>query len=348
MHFLKNIGFINSLPFNDNVNILTDKEAKKIKSNNCFDFFRFLFAFSLILAHFCTLVGVSQFWFIIGSMRVKAFFIITGFLVTFSFYRNNCNVLPFYRRRVVRIIPAYVCCIILCFLLGFTISSLSITDFFSSCQTYKYLFFNLFMLNWLEPELPQTFQSNILPQINGSLWSMKQEVIFYIIVPFFAYCTMKIKKNILAIVISIFIALIFNYLPLKAQFFLYFFAGASVFFWFNYFSKYINLILFISIATSIVSYIFKFQLITFFEPLIFAFVLIGCAYRLSFLAFFKKFNNITYGLYLYHFPIIQLLIHLGLDKYSILLCFIVTLIITIILAELSWHFVEKPLLDKYK
>ena len=53
------------------------------------------------------------------------------------------------------------------------------------------------------------------------------------------------------------------------------------------------------------------------ESLTFPIILVGVAYPCKSLNFFRKFDNITYGLFLYHFPIIQLLIHYGVAEYRL-------------------------------
>ena len=73
--------------------LISNEIIQRVRKDNCFDFLRYFFAFSLILVHFCTLTDTEQFWFISGQMRVKAFFTITGFLVVYSFIRrNNLNI----------------------------------------------------------------------------------------------------------------------------------------------------------------------------------------------------------------------------------------------------------------
>ena len=82
------------------------------------------------------------------------------------------------------------------------------------------------------------------------------------------------------------------------------------------------------------------------EPITFPLMLVGIAYCLKPLFFFKKFDNITYGLYLYHFPVIQTLILFGVPKQNNTIGFILTVIITSVLAAISWYAIEKPMMKK--
>lgn len=319
------------------MDLLNENITHEIRKDNCFDFLRYLFAFSLILAHFCTLTGIEQFWFITGSMRVKAFFTITGFLVTYSFLRRDCDILSYTKKRFARIIPAYITTIIFCMLVGWLVTSHTTADFWSSKQTWVYFFSNIFMANWLEPELPNTFQDNLWPQMDGSLWSMKHEVIFYFMVPFLIWSMKKIGKRIISIPVIILCLIIYPYTNVQTQYFTFFIGGMTLMLFFDIYNKYLKYIL----PASLVLFAFSEC-----ESLTFPIILVGVAYHCKSLNFFRKFDNITYGLFLYHFPIIQLLIHYGVAEYSLPLCFLLTIIITSILATLSWFYIEKPLMNR--
>ena len=69
--------------------LISQETTERVKRDNCFDFLRYFFAFSLILVHFCTLTNQEQFWFITGQMRVKAFFTIS--LLYKYWYSINCT-----------------------------------------------------------------------------------------------------------------------------------------------------------------------------------------------------------------------------------------------------------------
>lgn len=332
--------------------ILNDTIIQEVRKSNCFDFLRYLFALSLIIAHFCTLTNQEQFWFITGGMRVKAFFTITGFLVTYSFLRRDCQIKSYARKRFVRIIPAYVVCILVCLLVGWVVTSLPSGDFFASLQTWKYTVANLLMLNWLEPELPQTFQNNVVPQMNGSLWSMKQEVLFYVLVPFIVMIMHRIGKRVFIFPVIAICLVIYQKASIQTQYFMYFFSGMFYLLFFDWVSKQIRFILPVAIIAEAMVYVVRVPYLTEFcfaiEPLTFSALIIGIAYHCKPLNFFRRFDNVTYGLYLYHFPVIQVLILYGVKDYNIYLCFFLTLLITSIMASLSWFVIEKPLMNRYK
>lgn len=330
--------------------LLTERIVQDVRQDNCFDFLRYLFAASLIIVHFCTLTETEQFWFISGGGRVKAFFTITGFLVTYSFLRRKCDILSYARKRFVRIVPAYIACILFCLMIGIAVSSLKIQDFMSNNQTWRYIGTNLIMCNWLEPELPNTFQGNFMPQMNGSLWSMKLEVIFYCLVPFLIYFIGKTKKSAVLLFLAGFIA-IYNYVPVQIQYFTYFISGMTLLIYFDTFTKHIRWLLPASILLFLPTNFIQVPVITpiccIIEPVTFPMMLVGIAYCFKPLNYFRKFDNITYGLYLYHFPVIQTLILLDVVSYSKLLALFLSFALTAVLACCSWFLIEKPLMSKY-
>jgi peptidoglycan/LPS O-acetylase OafA/YrhL len=60
---------------------------------------------------------------------------------------------------------------------------------------------------------------------------------------------------------------------------------------------------------------------------------------------FKR-EDISYGLYIYHFPVIQCLVFYGYFNNSPWVAVVLSLVYTIILACLSWIFIEKPFIIK--
>lgn len=70
------------------------------------------------------------------------------------------------------------------------------------------------------------------------------------------------------------------------------------------------------------------------------------AYNLKYLNFLRKYDNISYGMYLYHFPIIQVIIYYKIPQYNIYLAFFIAFMLTIVISALSWRFIEKPIIEK--
>ena len=72
--------------------ILSRPLIEQVKAENNFDFIRFFLAYSVMFNHFSTLTDTDPFWLVSGGFRVKGFFIISGFLVMFSYLRTQLRI----------------------------------------------------------------------------------------------------------------------------------------------------------------------------------------------------------------------------------------------------------------
>lgn len=86
---------------NSTKELLTPYSISQIKEANNFDFIRFFLAYSVMFNHFSTLTDTDPFWFVSGGFRVKGFFIISGFLVMFSYLRTP-DIKIYFRKRIQR------------------------------------------------------------------------------------------------------------------------------------------------------------------------------------------------------------------------------------------------------
>ena len=91
----------------------------------------------------------------------------------------------------------------------------------------------------------------------------------------------------------------------------------------------VKLMLYLCVPLSILLFYFRdYWLCRPFEPLALAAIILTVAYSFSTLHIFNRMGNFSYGIFLAHFPIIQCLIHFGLDQY----CFGLTLALTTLLS----------------
>jgi len=147
---------------------------------------RLFFAVCVVIAHSVQLAGYSE-WDILrqvfsSEVAVQGFFILSGFLVYGSFERAP-ELAPYLRRRVARIIPAYVAAVLLFLCLVLAQHLWLGGQMPPGASIARYLAANLSLLNFLQPGLPGVFESNLYPEINGALWTIKVEMMFYFIVP---------------------------------------------------------------------------------------------------------------------------------------------------------------------
>lgn len=158
------------------------------KENNNLDVFRLLAACMVIYGHAYAIApqaGRSDAVAALlahdysGSLAVKMFFFLSGLVVTNSLLSKR-NVLHFAIARVFRIWPALICTLLGCaLLLGPWVSALSLAEYFSHPDTYRYIVRNLLLR--AEYGLPGVFlEQPLKASVNGSLWTLSHEVGAYL------------------------------------------------------------------------------------------------------------------------------------------------------------------------
>ncbi len=337
------------------------KQNNLFTRNNNFNLLRVYLSLSVVFFHSYELSMKQELssvnWFFNGERAVEAFFIISGYLIMKSYYRSE-SAKDFFIKRIKRIYPAYLTIILLCALLGSTISTYSFSEYFTSFTLYKYIASNLAFLNFIQPSLPGVFTGNRFETVNGSLWTLKIEVAYYILVPLLVFMRKRINVHLLY-------ALLFlssvgyyigmkhlhqvhnndNYLFLSRQIpgqLFYFILGAwaselETKPWFATAVRWLGVPFFIALF-------FPTPLIV--QSILLAVSVFFFAYMVPTIRYPYKDEDISYGLYIYHFPVIQVLVYYQLFNYSALEGLIGSVLITIFLAALSWVFIEKPFIVK--
>ena len=108
---------------------------------------------------------------------VTTFFFISGFLVARSWDARR-SLAGFVAARVLRIVPAlWLALLVTVLVIGPIFTTLPLAGFFGDSATWKYLGLNAL----LRPQylLPGVFESNPLPGVNGSLWTIPLEAACY-------------------------------------------------------------------------------------------------------------------------------------------------------------------------
>jgi peptidoglycan/LPS O-acetylase OafA/YrhL len=203
-------------------------------------------------------------------------------------------------------------------------------------------------LNFIQPTFDNVFQTNPVQTINGSLWTIKIEFFFYLLTPLLIYLYQKINKylwvatfSIVSYVWTIYF-LEFSSSSQAKQFsyqipgqLIYFVLGG--FFSFNKFSK--KGFILIPILYFINDYFPYSFLFVATYPFFITFITIFII-TLDFNIVSIK-RDISYGVYLYHFPLIQLFVYYGLFEVNSYLYLLVMMIILTFLSIFSNLFIEK-------
>ena len=332
-----------------------------IPGNNNFDLLRFLFAFIVFLVHAYVLSGAESLSILSdvfsSEIAVKSFFVVSGFLIFMS-YENSKNAGNYFSKRARRIYPAYLFVIVACVFLGMILSKYSLHEYIS-LELAKYIAANLVFLNFMHPNLPGVFEHNSLQAINGALWTLKIEVMFYLLVPVVVMAFRKFGRMkvilllyVCSVLYSVYMEYMANktgtgfYLELQRQLpgqLVYFLAGATGYYYFQHFAKYTPwLALFAVVAFTMQSWLPWIAV----QPIALGVLVIYFACIFSYVGNFGKYGDFSYGVYIVHFPILQLLVSFGLFSTHPWLMLLVAVSIVIAIAFILWHFVEKRFLRK--
>lgn len=159
------------------------------RGQNNFDLVRLIAAASVIVGHsFIIITGDLQAEplsalsaFTLGQHAVNVFFVLSGLLVAASLERSS-GVATFLSGRVLRVFPGLVVCVLLLALtMGPLVSSLDPVSYFASSQTLRYLVVTLSLASGHAP-LPGVFET--LPAagwVDVSLWTLKYEMACYVV-----------------------------------------------------------------------------------------------------------------------------------------------------------------------
>ncbi len=332
---------------------------------NSFNAIRLLAAFVVMVSHSYPLIGSQYEPFAArlgnydtgGGWAVATFFTISGFLIARS--AERLDIQSYKLARLLRILPALAVVVLLqTLLLGPLTTSLPISTYWTEAASSLWGV----LLFPLETSLPGVFSSHPVPQVNGSLWTIPIEATFY------ALCLVLVVFGGLRKTGSVFVAgafvvayvwlvshgygwgqqggEMFEAVPLYSGVKLggFFFVGSA--FW---------------VCREKVPLTWPLALLALFflwlardgaaKP---AAYILAWSYIVIFICLLPTFDlrkligdtDISYGLYLYAFPIQQLCVSAlggGWGPHAVTL---LALPFTVLCAYLSWHYVERPCLDR--
>lgn len=337
-------------------------------NRNNLDCLRLILASIVALFHTYALSNVSAFSpfakYLSPQFAVRGFFVISGLLIYRSYTRSS-SVASYFEKRARRIYPAYFTVIVVAAITLFPLSTSSIPQYFG-IGFWKYLGANLVFLNFLAPSLPGLFASNNLTAVNGALWTLKIEVAFYLCVPIMHYlCGRFGTKRIMTAIFCFSCAWKYGfaylaaldysrhapavdgarsiYSQLEVQFpaqLAYFSAGILLLLYFDQLKRH-----FVAIAGFTACLFLLDQWVT--RDILDVFWIAGFVFVFGFWRHFGNFSkhgDFSYGVYIVHWPILQILVSLGAATLAPPIFLLVSLSSVGLTAFLMWHLVEKRFL----
>lgn len=321
---------------------------------------RYVLALAVVIAHFNELVGGDIYFPFTSYVAVGGFFSLSGFLIYGSYLKKK-KFRPYIISRMVRLLPAYFFIVLICALGLVFASSLSMRQYFTSPEFWKYLGANLTFMNFLEPTLPGVFDGMEIQAVNGSLWTLKVEWMLYLSVPIVVWAVRKFRNRatltfVLVYIVSVVYRLLFRYLYdvtgqeiyniLGRQMFgqlTFFYCGVMIYYWFDVFMCY-RWPLMAGAALLMILSPQQYNLDVFIDPVAFSILVIGLSMTGKWGVWEGKHDNVSYNMYLVHFPICQIAAYYGLG--SIMgewWCFIVIVAATALLSVFMNYVIEKPI-----
>lgn len=299
-----------------------------------------------------------------GTLAVDAFLVVSGFLIAGSAQKGR--VLPFLASRALRIFPALLCALLFT---AFVVGPLSYAGSFREYLAQETDNPLHYVLSWLtlnvraEPwNIGGVFMENAARGVNVPLWTIKHEVSLYLLTALLMTLRLHRSRPVWLVLYAAFLAMYLAWWIGDIQLWRSARVDAWVLNTWNY-ERTLRTGLFFFSGALLYTYHDRIPrsraLVLGGAAVLAASCLLGCLawahlvvtpFLVYFLATspkgqgFSRIGDLSYGLYVYSYPVQQLLAEKlpGLTPMSMLA---LTLAIAVPLAALSWYLIEKPALS---
>lgn len=326
--------------------------------NNALNAFRLALATEVMLFHSWPVTGhmppavTNQLLFSVG---VDGFFAISGFLISRS-WLNDPRLRDYLVARALRILPGfYVCLIITAFVFApasVAIQGGSASKLLFSGAPIEYVLKNS-ALAYLHPGVggtPHGVPGG--PNWNGSLWSLIWEVMCYLVVALIGVVGLANRRWVSPVLLALAVVAAMFLPPLTfpgawtipqliVRSAIMFASGALLYQWRDVIPARWWLVAVCVVIVLAASVLPDYRIVAGL-PLAYAVIVSGALLRSRRLALR---TDLSYGMYIYAFPIQQLLAVCGLTRLHPFIFFVVSAVATVPVAALSWFLVEKRALS---
>lgn len=322
---------------------------------NSFTALRWILASAVMISHAWDLThpvrgldpSVVILSFPVSRLAVFLFFTLSGFLVTGSLFKRGY--FAFLTARALRLLPGlWVMLLVVPFVLWWAFGTMTFGDFVRADETQRFIWRNALLLGG-EYQLPGIFDDHYLTRVvNGSLWTIPYEVRCYIALAVAAAIGLTQPRwRFTILLLAGFIAHLLlpemgRGLDEARRLGLSFFLGVAAWLWRERLLLSWPLVVVVVAAALAVPDTAQIKV-----PLIqlgFGYLVLVSAFCVParWKAFSARMPDYSYGIYIYAFPAQQAAVALGVtDPWAnIGIAFLMTLPV----AALSWHIIEKPAL----
>ena len=332
--------------------------------DNNFFLIRILAAFTVLVAHSQSLATTEPYFdfltpigFKTGAIALHIFFFTSGFFITGSLISRG-NVIDFAWARFLRIFPAlWFMLFVTVGFIGLFIGTLPAGEFFASPITREYVLRCATLINGIRYLLPGVFEANPYPlAVNGSLWTLPIEwrlyeylaaawALFFLKpswrAPAFRYGFPLVTIVLMAIAFSTFS--LHDHRDDGQIGIAEFFAGSALYVWRDRLQLSYGRLALMFGALGLAA--LNRQAFCIVYLLVLGPITLHLGYLFGgWIRNFNRLGDYSYGVYIYAFPVQQTLAALipgiSVDRMNVYAS-----IVTLTLAVISWHFVEKPALD---
>jgi peptidoglycan/LPS O-acetylase OafA/YrhL len=321
---------------------------------------RFLAATFVVVSHSLALFDANEYDIMLqnfdtgyGDLGVNIFFVISGYLITKSWFRKQ-NLVDFCWARFLRIFPAlWLSAIFAVLIAGLFFSPKSFIEFIGLDTTISYVLKNTTMLPTIgaQLELPAAI-GDWDGHFNVPLWTLPHELQMYGLVVLLGIVGLLRFRTtcvvITAVIFAAWLASEFEFVDLNAARFrlmYHFFVGATVFHFADRLSFGGRSTSLAVLACLLSTWIFGPRssefVVAIFTPTILFWV---GYYPAGFIRNFNKLGDYSYGIYIIGYPIqVMFFYYLG-SRLNAFTHFFLSMSLLLVLAALSWHFVESKAL----
>ncbi|OUJ72665.1 acyltransferase family protein [Hymenobacter crusticola] len=342
---------------------MTAKESKAPSHVNNFDFLRLLFATLVLITHSYFLTGIPEhdpLWqFSHGQLRLSklglwGFFVISGYLILKSLLRSS-SLKEYYFKRIIRVFPALWVMVGLTMIGAYFFSDKNLGAYLADRSLYLYL---LNLVLRLHINIAGVFPANPVPtEINGSIWTVPYEFFFYLLLTplfFIRYRLAWLRGSMLVAFVGLLVLQLTGHVDYPTRELgllteeliflgLYFVAGGLL----ALFPSLIRqarlrtwAVWITGLGLLAVLYFGGYEQAQFF--LLPVFVIAFGESNYPALSWIRRYGDISYGVYIWGWPVQQALVHLLHPSQPVLA--LLSIPIAWAIGAVSWHLLEKKVL----